>query len=157
MAESASGLCPVAGRAGRRVPSITVRGLVRNPATSDGAEVGWFYCDLADCDVVYFEPGGRVIRKEELTVRVGAKEKEPPRTLCYCFGHTVEEIREEIERTGRCTVAASIRGRIRAGECRCELVNPSGSCCLGEVERVVRETTLSALAGSAGHPRKDSR
>jgi hypothetical protein len=42
-------------------------------------------------------------------------------------------IDEEIERTGRSTASRHIRSEVKAGHCRCDLENPSGRCCLGEV------------------------
>ncbi|MBI3099588.1 MAG: hypothetical protein HYY93_15375 [Planctomycetes bacterium] len=78
-----------------------------------------------------------------MKVRFGARDKDSPRTVCYCFGHTVESIREEVERTGRSTVAASITAKVKAGECRCETMNPKGGCCLGEVQKAVRDALTS--------------
>ena len=63
------------------------------------------------------------------------------RLVCYCFGHTVESIREEIDRTGQSTVLPTVAARVKAGDCRCELLNPDGTCCLGELNRVVKEAT----------------
>lgn len=131
-------LCPVAGKPGRRVTDVTLRSLVRNERRSEIERGEWFYCDLPDCDVVYFAADGRTLHKDAIKVRVGAKEKSPPRTVCYCFGHTVESIHDEIERTGQSTVAASITAKVKAGECRCERLNPKGSCCLGDVSKAVK-------------------
>lgn len=74
-----------------------------------------------------------------------------PRTICYCFGHTDRSIREEIERTGRSTVSARIAAKVKAGECSCETLNPKGSCCLGDVNKAVKEvlTTLGRKPPSA--------
>lgn len=142
--------CPVAGKRGKPVPLVTLRSLVlpEHAAGAEGRE--WFFCDLPDCDVVYFTHDGRTLDKRALRVRVGLKEKEAPRPVCYCFGHTVESIREEIGRIGRSTVAASIKEKVEAGECSCENLNPKGTCCLGDVNKAVKE----ALA-SIGVPRPE--
>lgn len=66
-------------------------------------------------------------------MRVGLKETEDPVPLCYCFGVTERMIREEIQRTDRSSVSARIRAEVKAGNCRCEVENPSGRCCLREV------------------------
>lgn len=138
-------VCPVAGKTGKRVPFVTLKSLVRPEygATLEGRD--WFFCDQPDCDVVYFTRDGVTLGKAALKVRVGLKEKESPRTVCYCFSHTVESIRQEIEQTGRSAVAASIKEKVSAGECNCEILNPKGTCCLGDVSRVVKE----ALGGGA--------
>jgi hypothetical protein len=95
------------------------------------------------CPVVYFTRDGVTLHKGTLKIRVGLKEKDPPRTVCYCFGHTVESIREEIEKTGRSTVAASIGKKVEDGVCSCEVLNPKGTCCLGDVNKVGREVSTA--------------
>lgn len=143
-------LCPFAGKRGKPVPLVTLRSLVlpEHAAVVEGRE--WFFCSLPDCEVVYFTHDGRTLEKSALKVRVGLKEREAPRPVCYCFGHTVESIRQEIETSGRSTVVASIRKKVEAGECSCEVLNPKGTCCLGDVNHAVKE----ALA-SIGVPRAE--
>ncbi|MBI2931103.1 MAG: cation transporter [Planctomycetes bacterium] len=141
-----SNLCPVAGKPGKRVAEETLQSLVHSDHLAGVEGHEWFYCDLPDCEVVYFASDGRTLLKDDLTIRVGAKEKVSPRMVCYCFGHTIESIRQEIERTGKSTVAASITAKVKAGECRCETMNPKGSCCLGDINKVVKEEVAS-LAG----------
>lgn len=143
-------LCPVSKVPGRPVPLATVRNLVRPDHESVADENQWFFCDQPDCDVVYFDASGKTITKDSLNIRVGVKERESPRTVCYCFNHTVESIRDEIETAGQSTVVASIAARVNAGECRCELLNPKGVCCLGDVNRVVKDIT--SLVGSGRQP-----
>ena len=134
--------CPVGGNVGKRVLSLTVKNLVRNDSDDvEGSD--WFFCNQPDCDVVYFANDGRTISKDALKVRVGVKEKNPPRLVCYCFGHTVESIREEIERTGKSTVMASVSAKVQSGDCSCELLNPEGTCCLGEMNRAVKKAFVA--------------
>ncbi len=44
----------------------------------------------------------------------------------------------EIRSTGKSTVAERITAEVKAGNCACEVKNPSGKCCLGDVTRAVR-------------------
>jgi hypothetical protein len=139
-------VCPVAGKPGRRVPPVTVRSLVRDERASETEGRDWFFCDLPDCPVVYFAQDGKTISKDALKVRVGVKEKDGQRPVCYCFGHTVESIRDEIAKTGMSTVLASITAKVKAGECSCETMNPKGTCCLGDVSRAVKEASASSAS-----------
>lgn len=141
-------LCPTAGRPGKPVRPVTLRSLVRDECAGEIEDRAWFFCDLPDCDVVYFSADGKVFHKKSMKVRVGIKEKESPRPVCYCFGHTVESIRGEIARTGRSTVAAAITAKIIAGLCACELLNPKGRCCLGDVNGVVAAVLASLRGGT---------
>ena len=93
-----------------------------------------------ECDVVYFSnEANSYFHKDDLTVRVGLKETESPIPLCYCFGHTAESVEEEIVARGRSTVPETITEEVQAGNCSCEVKNPSGRCCLGDVNRAIRQ------------------
>ena len=116
----------------------------------------YLFCASPECDTVYFSAdGASVFTKSDLTVRVGLKEKESPRTICYCFGHTYEEIEAQVGSTGRSTVPDDIRLKLRTQGCDCVHTNPSGSCCLGEVMSFVNSVQTRQGAGSPGvseHP-----
>lgn len=132
--------CPVSGTKSKAVKSETLRSLVRTEQQARIGEGPYYYCDAQGCDVVYFAgDGSHVFALADLTVRVGVKEREAPRPICYCFGHTVEEVLEEIRRTGRSTVADDIRTRLKSEGCDCEHTNPQGSCCLGVVTSFMKE------------------
>lgn len=136
-------LCPGCAASGRPVETLTLKALLR-PNTLARLEVAsaYFFCSAPTCDVVYFTAGGAsVYHKANLEVRVGLKEKDDPIPLCYCFGHTRASVREEIERTGSSSAPASIASHIKAGRCGCDVNNPSGACCLGEVRKAVKEMT----------------
>lgn len=95
------------------------------------------FCRTPACDVVYYAASGRPVRKRDVRVRVGLKEKEDPIPLCYCFGFDRSNVEREIAQTGGCTIPERIAAEISAGHCACEIKNPSGACCLGEVRVAV--------------------
>jgi NAD(P)H-nitrite reductase large subunit len=101
----------------------------------------YYFCDDSACDVVYFsaDPAAPIFRRDDLLVRVGVKEQSDPVQVCYCFGITRNDIEDEIRRTGRSTIAERIRAEVKAGRCACEVKNPSGKCCLGDVMRALQE------------------
>ncbi len=131
--------CPVSGARSKRVDLLTVRSLVRQlPLGMPNTE---YFCEAADCDVVYFafDPEAPMFRRADLFVRVGSKETADPFPVCYCFGFTRKDIQREIAETGNSTVANRISAEVKAGNCACEVKNPSGKCCLGDVARVVQD------------------
>jgi hypothetical protein len=133
--------CPASGTASKRVPALTVRSLVRKlPFAMPDTQ--YYFCDSPDCDLVYFgfDPQAPRFHRKDLAVRVGVKETTDPIPVCYCFGFTRQDIREEIRVTGQSTVAERIRTEVEAGRCACEIKNPSGKCCLGDVARAVKST-----------------
>jgi hypothetical protein len=108
----------------------------------------YYFCDSVDCDVIYFpsNPAAPLFRRADLLVRVGIKEAEDPIPVCYCFGFTRKDIADEIERTGRSTVVGKIKAEVKAGNCACEVKNPSGRCCLGDIVRIVQEGARSPVS-----------
>jgi hypothetical protein len=126
--------CPVCGAPGRVVRAETLRALLKPEPGERVTESRYRFCGAQACDVVYFsEDGPQRFNREDLTVRVGVKETKGPRPICYCFGHTAEEMIEQIKGTGRTSVPDDIRSRLETEGCHCERTNPQGSCCLGVV------------------------
>ncbi len=132
--------CPVNGVRSKQVDLLTVKSLVRQlplgmPKTQ------YYFCEEPGCDAVYFplDTQAPLFRRSDLIVRVGAKEPEDPIPVCYCFGFTRKDIQDEIAKTGRSTVADRISAEVKAGNCACEVKNPSGKCCLGDVTRTAKD------------------
>jgi hypothetical protein len=132
--------CPVNGARSKRVDMLTVKSLVRKPPLAM-PNAQYYFCDASDCEVVYFALDGEAPRfsREDLVVRVGAKETADPIPVCYCFGFTRQDIWDEIRKTGRSTVTERVREEVEAGRCACEVKNPSGKCCLGDVARAAKD------------------
>jgi hypothetical protein len=126
---------------------LTVRSLVRQLPLSMPV-TQYYFCEAPDCDVVYFsvDPQAPIFRRADLLVRVGVKEESDPVPVCYCFGFTRKDIENEIAATGRSTMADRITAEVKAGNCACEVKNPSGKCCLGNVARVSQES-IRAVRG----------
>lgn len=101
----------------------------------------YYFCEAQECDVVYFalDSQAPIFRRGDLVVSVGAKSNVDPIPVCYCFGFTRNDIEDEIAETDRSTVADRITTEVKAGRCVCEVKNPSGKCCLGNVTRVTQD------------------
>jgi hypothetical protein len=101
----------------------------------------YYFCEAPACDVVYFslDSQASVFQRGDLLVRVGAKETVDPIPVCYCFGFMRKDIADEIACTRRSTIAERITAEVKAGRCACEMKNPSGKCCLGDLTRVTRD------------------
>lgn len=138
--EPPGAICPACGSKGSLVDAVTLKSLLTSDAFRRGVPPDPRYCPNAQCAVVYFDNTAAVVfRESDLTVPVHAKHPDDDTiSVCYCFGHTGKSIREEIERTGASTASPSITAEVTAGHCACELRNPKGSCCLGDIARVER-------------------
>ncbi|MBE7461867.1 MAG: cation transporter [Planctomycetes bacterium] len=144
--------CSKCGKNGKIVKPVTVRALLKNEYAAEVAvpdksvcesgckpstgNTGWRFCDSPECDVVYFGEQNEVtFTKNQLWVSVGVKEKTGERPLCYCFGHSVATIMEELRTKGRSDAQEDIRRKMKDPGCACEVKNPSGSCCIGAVAK----------------------
>lgn len=107
------------------------------------------FCTDLECRVVYFPEGeGATFTTDDLRVRVGLKEKQDPIPLCYCFGFDEADAREEIARMGQTSIPQRIAALLKQGMCACPEKNPSGACCLGEVNKAVKRLLAEHQATS---------
>jgi copper chaperone CopZ/NADH:ubiquinone oxidoreductase subunit 3 (subunit A) len=141
-------LCPSSGTKGKKVSEVTLHALVKDEFQGQiAADADYYFCDAKGCDVVYFTTDGRTITKPHLKVEVGVKEAAGDRPLCYCFGHSVATVKEEIRTKGRSDALEDVRQKMKDLGCACEATNPSGSCCLGTVSKGI-ETAKAELNGT---------
>ena len=131
--------CPSCDGPGRRVADKTIRAILKPAQAASMLATERRFCRTPSCDVVYYGENGDVVAKGEVPIRVGLKERDDPVPLCYCFGFSRADVREELASRGRCTIPERIAAEIRAGRCACATRNPSGACCLGDVSRAVKE------------------
>ncbi|MBI1361523.1 MAG: hypothetical protein GC155_14695 [Alphaproteobacteria bacterium] len=133
--------CPRCSQPGQPVARQTLKHQVK-PQHLETVEADAFnFCRTATCEAVYFNGNGIVLTKADVRQRIGLKETEDPVPLCYCFGFTEKMVVEEIRATGHCTIPQRITAEVKAGNCACEIRNPQGSCCLGNVTAAVKRVT----------------
>jgi hypothetical protein len=58
--------------------------------------------------------------------------------ICYCFDWTRGKIKEELHFGGETRAEAEIAREVRAGHCSCDIKNPKGECCLGDIRKFVK-------------------
>lgn len=131
-AERAS--CPTCGSHGPAVDDVTVAAMTSGPVA---ARQAFRLCRALGCAVVYYGDAGARFTTGDLHVVPGFKSSGPDGLVCYCFMHTRDEIERELADSGETTVPERITAQIKAGNCACEVRNPSGRCCLGEVNQAV--------------------
>lgn len=131
-------LCAECGTKGRSVDRRTVLHHVRSELLSQVSEEEYRFCAAPACAVVYYGSRGAVFTVNDVRELVTAKASADVRPLCYCFGFTEGEMHHEVTQTGATTVPAQISEFIKAKLCACEIRNPSGACCLGEVNKTAQ-------------------
>lgn len=132
-------LCPRCGGRGREVGTITLKSLLAPRALERlQPKSSYAFCPTPDCSVVYFSDES-IFTTADLKVPVFQKDSGPDVPVCYCFGWTRRRIADEITATGKSTAVFHVAEHIKAGRCGCDVNNPQGSCCLGNLQAVVRE------------------
>jgi hypothetical protein len=128
--------CPACGQRGRKVKPITLESLVLE--TVERPEASYRFSASVGCEVAWFGDAGHRIPVSASRVAIGQKSTSADRTLCYCFGHTAQDIAEELAATGSSTIPKRIADACKRGEDLCPEMNPQGSCCLGNVHAVLK-------------------
>jgi Zinc binding domain len=130
--------CPHSGSAGKAVDRQTVKALLTEPALQRLTAGAYRFCPDAACDVVYFSGDGGRFATADVRVDVWQKRPFGNRQICYCFGESEASMRAEMAATGRSSAVERIREHIAAGRCACEIRNPRGVCCVGDVIAAVK-------------------
>lgn len=128
--------CPRCLVKGTVVELQTVKALLTERALARLAVTHHRFCSNDGCDVVYFDDERRTFDRSDIRVPVWQKDRAGGQ-ICYCFGETEASIRAELERTGKSGAVQRVREHIAARRCACDIRNPRGSCCLGDLTAAV--------------------
>ena len=146
--QATSQVCPVCGTKGKNIDTQTVKAMLAVSLRGLGSAT-YRFCRTESCGVVYFGETGDVYSEDNLRERVHQKHPDAADVfVCYCFRHTPGSIQREVLISGASTVVEQVNAGILAGQCACEIRNPQGSCCLGNVTATVKrlQKTLAPMA-----------
>ena len=126
----------------------TVKALLTEIALRRVQLTHYRFCANPACDVVYFGDAGDRFDHQDIRVPVWHKQPRGARLLCYCFGETEVGIHHELSHSGRAGVVDRIREHIAAQRCACDIRNPRGACCLGDVIAAVKRIEAELAEGN---------
>jgi hypothetical protein len=138
VAEPAARACESCTERGSPVQLQTVKALLTEVALRRVQLTHYRFCANPACETVYVGDAGDRFGTGDIRVPVWQKESSGDRRLCYCFGETEADIRTELLEHGRTGVVTRIREHIAAQRCACDIRNPRGACCLGDVMASVK-------------------
>ncbi len=98
----------------------------------------FFFNNEPDSKNVYFSTQtGMQIDESDIREKVFAKHSDEDDTyVCYCFKVKVGDLRKaSIEE--REAIFAKIKASSAKGQCSCKTRNPKGSCCVGDVKKLI--------------------
>ena len=101
----------------------------------------YLFCRTPTCPIVYFSADdSQTFTVDHLRERVYQKEPDADDVwVCHCFRHAVGEVRSASP-AARAAIMEEIYAGIKAGQCACDLRNPQGSCCLGNVRGLIQRS-----------------
>jgi hypothetical protein len=138
---NANSCCSTCEKEGRPVERQTVFHHVKHEHLERVHGESYRFCADPSCRIVYYSDKGTCFTVDELRELVTTKAQGDKRPICYCFGFTEGDAREEIARTGTSAIPSTISRLIKMGMCACEVRNPAGVCCLGDVNRIVNRVS----------------
>ncbi|MGG4341993.1 putative iron-sulfur cluster-binding metallochaperone [Paenibacillus lautus] len=133
--------CPACHQKGKSVQLITLKSLLQPTALETiHPDSSYAFYSNPSCEVVYFSDL-QTYDKDTLKVSVFQKDDELDVPVCYCFGWTRERLIQAIQKNQRPT--DHIREQVQANRCGCEINNPQGTCCLGNITTFIRSLNRS--------------
>ena len=140
--------CPECGKVGKPVQGQTIKSLL-SLSLRHVQDVRYLFCRTQTCPVVYFSADSeQTFTVQDVRERVYQKEPEAEDVfICYCFRYTVGEFRNASPED-RVAIGDNIKTGINAGQCACDLRNPQGSCCLGNVNRRIKQLEQKAATAA---------
>lgn len=136
------GRCPASGTAGRPVAWQTVAALTVGRVPRNQT---YWLCEDSGCQVVYFGSDGPALTVADVAPSPGFKAASDG-LVCYCFLHRQSDLERDVREGWATRTFDAITEQVRAGNCACEVRNPTGKCCLGAIQRALSE--LRATAGT---------
>ncbi|MCH1638844.1 copper chaperone Copz family protein [Paenibacillus phoenicis] len=133
--------CPVCHQKGKGIQLITLKAMLQPIALEIiHPECDYFFCINSSCEVIYFCEL-QTFERDMLKVSVYQKDDSMAVPVCYCFGWTRERIVQAVKENQQ--PIDRIREQVQANRCGCEVNNPQGSCCLGNVTTFIRSLDKS--------------
>lgn len=146
-ATSGPAACALCGEGGKPVDTLTVKALLA-VALTQLRSTDYRFCRTQACPVVYFSADGdqRFVEDEVREVVYQKRPNDEDVFVCYCFRHTAGSMRRDLRDKGTTGIIEAISTGIRLGQCACDIRNPQGSCCLGNVRALVQRLETGGRA-----------
>ena len=118
-------LCPECGVICKGVAMPTLYHQVRFPENQILITDSYYFCPSKTCAIGYFSSAGNVIDKQQLRSYQAIEND----ALCYCFDIDAKQYLAALKAHCAEPIKDFVIQRTKAGECACEIRNPSGQCC----------------------------
>lgn len=130
-------ICPECSSTCKSVGMPTLYHQVRFPENQSIVTDCYYFCPAKTCPIAYFSNADNTIPKLHLRSYQSIHND----ALCYCFDIDAEQYLSALKDQRAEPIKAFVMQRTQAGECACEIRNPSGQCCLANFKRLENEHT----------------
>lgn len=135
--------CPTCDQEGKQVELLTIRAMTRRDFTHYGELIPGFLClNPDDSTVYYFSNLDFTVNQDNVVTDIGFKTNAKTKTICYCFRHTKQDIIDDYLKNGKSNIEIDVRQKVKDKLCTCEVSNPKGKCCLGDIRTVIKEEVV---------------
>jgi hypothetical protein len=124
-------ICPECGIACKSVSMPTLYHQIRFPENQSLLPDNYYFCQSKTCSVGYFSNTGHSIPKTWLRSYQAIQDD----AICYCFNISNDQYLSALKAQRAEQIKDFVIQRTQAGECACEIRNPSGQCCLAKFKR----------------------
>lgn len=130
--------CPSCGEKGKNVPLITLKSLLTASSLQTiEPDNTYSFCSNSSCNTVYFSgTHSQTFAVDTLKVPVFQKKSDMHVPVCYCFDWTRECLVQAVSHNQQ--PIEHIKEQVQSNRCGCEVNNPQGACCLGNVTAYLR-------------------
>ncbi len=131
--------CSANHKVGKKVNSLILKSMLALPINII-THSEYYFCPDPDCPVVYYSAENeQVFTEADLREKVYQKRPQEDGVLvCYCFKYKVGDIRKDVAEHGTSEIVEEINKGVQSNQCACDILNPQGSCCLGNVRKIVK-------------------
>ncbi|PHR71083.1 MAG: hypothetical protein COA66_10200 [Arcobacter sp.] len=135
-------ICPSCNQKAKTVPVSAVSHFVNDDVKKHISSLdGFHFCNTPTCDVIYFKKG-QILKQSDVKFSIGIKENSKPATVCFCFNWSKERIEDQIRDSGTTTALEEIKEKVKNKACNCEVQNPKGKCCMGDVKKAIEDIKI---------------
>lgn len=131
--------CPQCGISCKNISMKTIFHQVKFPDILNIDNDNYFYCADKTCSIGYFSHDGKTISKNQLRAFTEPQNDK----LCYCFDINTEHYVNSLKNETADRIKNFVIQKTKAGECACEIRNPSGQCCLANFKQLEKEFKTS--------------
>ncbi|MEC0246335.1 (2Fe-2S)-binding protein [Paenibacillus chitinolyticus] len=133
-----TGRCPSCGEKGKGLSIITLKSLlIASSLETIEPDNTYFFCPNSSCNTVYFSGTHlQTFEEDALKVPVFQKNSSMHVPVCYCFNWTRDRLFQAY--SDNLQPIEHIKEHVQSNRCGCEVNNPQGACCLGNVTAYLR-------------------